>query len=255
MSSPPSSRPRPAPGPSGALTPSMTSRRTSEPRSRSSSRAPSYLTPTRSPATSTRSRPAGCGNSADPEHRMVRCDPQQLGIRRVRSDPSEELPDLPAPLLQIGPQQGDLLRVWKLDGRKLLGASTDEQPPGPRRAQVAHPLRVPPRRHQVALPLERHQVHWRPLRLSALAPRHLQHPRPHHAHAHPSQSGHHPVEHVLGEPAGSLVVGHHADCGTGSRGRAPSVANATAASTIATPLSCTADGASSSSTTPSTTEV
>src|SRR5215218_5335419 len=153
---------------SGAPGPSPTSRRTSGSRSRRSNGTRSSPARTRCAASSTTSTPAGCARSADPEDRVVGRDPAELVVRRVGSHPVEELPDLPLPAPQVLAQERRLLVVGQLGGRELLGPAPHQEAALALRPQVAHPLGVPTRRDQVALPLERQQVDRRAPRLPRL---------------------------------------------------------------------------------------
>ena len=89
-------------------------------------------------------------------------------------DTAEELPDLPFPLLQVGPQDRLLLVVSELARGEMLTPPAEEQIAVARCTEVADPLRMPAGRNEVADPSERQRVHGVTPRLAALAPPHLE---------------------------------------------------------------------------------
>src|SRR3954451_6020757 len=140
---------------------------------------------------------------------MPRRDPPQVLLRRVRADSMEERPDLPGPLLQVRAEERQLLLVGELRGGELLGPGALPKPALAARPQVAHPLRVAARRHDVAPALEVERIHRSAPPLAALAPAHLQDASAGGTDADPGQPRDDRVEDVLGEPPGTLVVGGH----------------------------------------------
>ena len=60
------------------------------------------------------------GAARYPKDRVQRCDPAQVLVRRVGADTLKERADLPGPLLQIRPEERQLLVVGKLGGGELL---------------------------------------------------------------------------------------------------------------------------------------
>ena len=138
----------------------------------------------------------------DPKDRMQRRDPAQVLVWRVGADALEERADLPGPLLQVRAQNRRLLIVGNLGGGELLHPAPLSQAALTARPEVAHPLRLAARRHDVALALEPERVHRRAPPLAALAAAHLEDAGAHEAHAEAGQSRDDRVEDVLREPSG-----------------------------------------------------
>src|SRR2546422_2973977 len=138
----------------------------------------------------------------EPEDGMLGGDPAQLLLARVRPDAVEEDPDLGLPLAQVRAQDRRLLAlVDDLDGPEWLRAAAEEQAPLPARAEVARPLGVAARRHQIALAFVAEQVYRRAPPLAGAAPAHLEHARAPHAQPKASEPGNGAVDDVLGQPA------------------------------------------------------
>src|SRR5262245_59030408 len=172
--------------------------------------APAPAGPRRSPRRPARrpgSRLAG-PDRGEREHGVAGGDADQLLLGRVGRNAVEEDAHLGLPLLEVGPQDGDLLVALHLGGLPLLPALADQggQPaaggPG-----VADPLALAPGRDQVVAVVEREQVDRRPAGLAALAALDLEHPAAPDADAVAGEEGDAPVEDVLGEPAGLAIVG------------------------------------------------
>src|SRR5262245_980223 len=110
----------------------------------------------------------GSGARSDAEDRVVGGDAAELLVGRVRPHATEEDADLHPPALEVGAKERGLLVVGDLGRRELLAPSADEKPPRAARAQVSHPLRVPPGRHEVPTPLDGQEVDGGPARLARL---------------------------------------------------------------------------------------
>src|SRR4051812_38289333 len=90
------------------------------------------------------------GTSADPEHRVPRCDRDDRLVGRIGTDALEELADLPLPPAQVRAEDLGLVGVVHLVERERLDAPTDPQLTGSGGAQVADPLRLAARGDEVA---------------------------------------------------------------------------------------------------------
>ena len=88
---------------------------------------------------------------AEHEGRVVRQDPLDLLVGRIRVDPEEAL-HLPGPLVHVEPHQRELLGVRDLGGVEVANLAPAAQLALAGRAQVAHPLGVAARRQQVGAP-------------------------------------------------------------------------------------------------------
>src|ERR1035441_9086059 len=95
---------------------------------------------------------------ADPEDRVAGRDLEQPGVGRVGVDPVEEDADLELPAPQVSPQDLRLLVVGKLGGSEGPDAPADPQLAAALDAQVANPLGVTARRHQIPAAFVRQQV-------------------------------------------------------------------------------------------------
>src|SRR5437762_2056585 len=95
---------------------------------------------------------------SDAEHRMVGGDAAKLLIGRVRPDAGEEGAHLPPPAPEVGPKERRLLVVGDLGRPEGLAPSAEEEPPLAARPEVSHPVRVAPRGHQVATPVDGQEV-------------------------------------------------------------------------------------------------
>jgi uncharacterized Ntn-hydrolase superfamily protein len=140
---------------------------------------------------------------------MVRCDAAQLRVRRLRADAPEEDPDLELPTPEVVAKDGHLLVVWNLSNLDGLNASTKQKLAFTGDPDVAHPVRLPSRRDQVLRLAEGQKVHGRASPLARLASPHAQHARTPNTDARPRGQCDEPIEDVLGEPIGSLVVHFH----------------------------------------------
>jgi hypothetical protein len=109
--------------------------------------------------------------------------------------------------------------VRDLERRKGLAPPPEQQVPAAGDAKVPNPLRVPARRDEVAIPVEREQVDRRPSGLPALPTGHLEHTRPRNADPEAGEPCHRAVEHVTGEPTRLAVMrlSHHPAHGTARR--------------------------------------
>src|SRR4029077_15530897 len=143
-----------------------------------------------------------------PEHRVVGRDAPQLLVRRIGADAPEEHADLELPPPEVVAEDRHLFGVGDLDRLEGLHAAAHDQLPSARDADVPHPLRLAARRDEVLRAVAGQQVHGRAAPLARLAPSHAQHPRAPHADAEPREHRDDPVEHVLREPVGPLVMRH-----------------------------------------------
>ena len=84
-----------------------------------------------------------------PKNRMVGRDPPQVRLGRVGRNAPEKDADLGLPALEVSLQDRDLLVVADLDRAKRLDLAAQEQLAGTRHPDVADPLGLAPRRHQV----------------------------------------------------------------------------------------------------------
>src|SRR5262249_3648449 len=95
----------------------------------------------------------------DAEHRVATRDAPQVVVGGARRQTLEEAADLQGPALEVGAQDGRLVCVAHLDGAEWLAPPTEAQLPAAGGAQVADPVRLPARRHQIAHPVAHEQVH------------------------------------------------------------------------------------------------
>src|SRR5262249_10066266 len=120
-------------------------------------------------------------------------------------DSGEELRDLPLPAPQILTQDRFPFSHRHLDGPEALAAVSEQQLALAGRAQVSHPLRLPPWRDEIAAATARKQIDWHAARLAAPPAPHLQDPRAPETDPHPRGRGHQPVEYPAIEPTGPSV--------------------------------------------------
>src|SRR5215207_3419131 len=138
---------------------------------------------------------------------MVGRDAPELGVGGVRSDAPEECADLPFPALEVGAQDRDLVViVGQFDRSEALRAPTEEQAALALRTEVSDPLRVPAWRDEVARAFESQQIDRSVPCFARLASADLEDPGSRDAHSATRERGHGAVEHVRGEPAGTLVA-------------------------------------------------
>src|SRR5436305_7354403 len=90
---------------------------------------------------------------------MVRRDPADFIIGRVRADSPEEDSHFELPLLQVCAQKRWLLLVGDLHSGEGLRAATDAEPALPAGPKVLHPLGMTARRHKVVGAFEFQEVH------------------------------------------------------------------------------------------------
>src|SRR4051812_40377931 len=119
---------------------------------------------------------------------MQRRDSAQILLWRIGADALKERADLPSPLLQVGAEKRELLVVGELGGGELLSPEALPQAPLTARAQVAHPVCLAPRCHDVPLALVLERIDRRAPPLAALPATHLEHAGARKAHAEASQS-------------------------------------------------------------------
>src|SRR5262249_44764041 len=120
----------------------------------------------------------------------------------------EEDADLGLPLLEVGPQDRDLLVALHLGGLPLLPALADQGGQTPAGGPgVADPLALAPGRDQVLPVVQDEQVDRRPAGLTALAALALEPPAAPDAGGGAGEEGDAAVEDVPGEPAGLAIVG------------------------------------------------
>src|SRR5262249_39990016 len=93
-----------------------------------------------------------------PAQRVTAGDAQQVAVRRRRADALEEAIHLEAPALEVGTQDGRLLRIDQLDGAERLAPPPETQLSAARGPQVADPLRLAARRDEVALPVADQEI-------------------------------------------------------------------------------------------------
>src|SRR5262245_64249121 len=127
-----------------------------------------------------------------------RLDPEYRMIRRARQR-REVAPDLRAPAPEVGLDDARFLLVRNLGRAKAVHAGTPAQLALARDTQVADPLRVSPRRNEIALPPELEHVDGHGPPLAAHPPAHRQgghDPEPH------EQRVHHPAR----EPSGAEIL-------------------------------------------------
>ena len=105
---------------------------------------------------------------------MVWRDPRQVLVGSLVIHP-KELPGLPLPPSQVRPEHGGFGCVLNLSRLDVLAPLPDPQLGFACRTQVAHPLRVPPWRHQIAHAIDLHGVDRDLLHLPGLAPAHREH--------------------------------------------------------------------------------
>src|SRR5579864_4203315 len=109
---------------------------------------------------------------------MVGRDPREVGGGGGVTDPAEELPDLPLPPAKVLAQERLLLVVRDFDCPERFAPPPEQQLALTGCTKVTHPVRVPARRDQVAMPVDREEVDGGPPGRSAPAPGHFQHARP-----------------------------------------------------------------------------
>src|SRR4051812_45669565 len=102
-----------------------------------------------------------------PKDRVAGGDGEQFVVGRVRTHAVEEDADLEFPALQVGAEDGGLLRVGELLWREALDAPAQPEFTLARRPQVAYPLGDAAWRDQVAAALEVEQVDRRLPQLAA----------------------------------------------------------------------------------------
>ena len=89
---------------------------------------------------------------------MVRSDAAELAVRRLGADTFEEDPDLGLPPTEIGTKDLDLLVVSEFGRPERFRTATHTQLALASDAEVAHPLSLTTRRHQIPVCLDREQV-------------------------------------------------------------------------------------------------
>src|ERR1700733_1944142 len=89
---------------------------------------------------------------------MVGRDPEQLSVRRVGTDATEERADLELPLLEVRAQERRLFCVGQLQRAERLSRPAHSQTGRAARAQVLDPLRLPARGDKVVVSLKAEQV-------------------------------------------------------------------------------------------------
>src|SRR3954452_16942031 len=138
---------------------------------------------------------------------MVGRDAPEFALIGVRSDSAEERADLPFPTLEVSPQDRNLLAViGNFDRGEPLCAPTQEQAALPLGTQVPDPLSVPAWRHEIAAALESQNIDRGAPRLARLASADFEDSRSRDAQSATREPGHHAIEHVRREPAGTLVA-------------------------------------------------
>src|SRR3984893_15337498 len=142
----------------------------------------------------------------DSEHRMIGSDTTKVLVRRVGTHPSEEHTHLRLPAFEVVAQDRHALLFGNFARFEGLDAPADAQLSRSGRAQVAHPLRLAPRRNKVLIALAGQEVHRGRSPLTALSATHAQLARAPDAEARPREQCHRPVEDVPREPAGTLVA-------------------------------------------------
>src|SRR5437763_373271 len=109
------------------------------------------------------------GFLAETEGRMVRGDPPELIVARIRADAAEEHPDLSLPTLEVCAQDRGTGVLGDLGRGELLAAPTEQQPAAAAGAEVADPLGVAAGRDEIPLAVVGEQVDRGAPRLAGLA--------------------------------------------------------------------------------------
>src|SRR6266478_7352305 len=140
---------------------------------------------------------------------MTRSDSPEFRFGGLRCDAVEELPRFHLPAPQVLTQDRRLQIVWKLLDPNRLTVTPEAQLTPACSAKVPRPLGLSAWRHQIALPANLQRIHRCCPNVSRLPPAYSQDARPAYTQPPVRQQHDERVEHVLGEPIGFLVFGHH----------------------------------------------
>src|ERR1700694_791650 len=147
--------------------------------------------------------------SEQPEHRMLWRYAPQLLLGGVRPHSLEEHAHLRFPALQVGAQDRQLALVVELHRPERLAAPAETQSAFATSAQVTHPLSLAARGDEVALAVERQQVHRGASPDARAAAAYFKDARAPYADPEPGECRDGGGEELLREPAGALEVGVH----------------------------------------------
>jgi hypothetical protein len=150
----------------------------------------------------------------DLEDRMIGRDAAKLLCGCVVPDTPEELAYLPFPLLEVRTQNRFFLLVRKLTRRESLTSAAEKQIALAGCAQVAHPLSVAARGHEVSGTVERERIHRVVPRPAARTASHLEDARAPDADPEPRHHCNDSVDHVAREPIRPNVSLRHGWKGT-----------------------------------------
>src|SRR5450432_1543463 len=137
---------------------------------------------------------------------MVGTDAEELVVGRVGAHTAEEDTDFGLPALEIGTQDRGLVGVRQLGRLELFRPPPDAKLPSMCDPHVANPLRLTPRRDEVADVVDGQEVHGRGAPLTALAAPHAQLAGAPDADAEPREQRDGRIEDVLGEPTWTDVT-------------------------------------------------
>src|SRR4029453_3658350 len=97
----------------------------------------------------------------DPKDGVQRRDRAQVVVWRIGTDTLKKGADLPSPFLQVRSEKRHLLVVGKFGGGELLDPAALPQAALITRSEVAYPLRLAARRHDVPLAFVLERIHRR----------------------------------------------------------------------------------------------